>query len=272
MPIYTCPSVWNAVINSGCSVTPYEIDYNFYPLINFPKDEKTFFIYTNYFGLFEDNVEQLCGDNVNCIVDNAQAFFSKAKGSAAIYSPRKFFGIPDGGLLISNLSDNSELAQSYSYDSCMHLLKRVDLSSDEAYPDYRLNEDKIERLPIKRMSTLTHSILNSINYDMVKQKRIRNYRHLSNKLSSLNLHNIDLTKDSVPMVYPFFTTDQNLRRKLIANKVYVATYWNPDGRSVCMTSESATNLRDSLIPLPIDQRYSIEEMDTVVDILVDEID
>ena len=52
----------------------------------------------------------------NIIFDNSQAFYSKQYGTAGIYSPRKFFGLPDGGILCTDLNLEEE------YENCPVLI------------------------------------------------------------------------------------------------------------------------------------------------------
>ena len=65
------------------------------------------------------------------------------------------------------------------------------------------------------------------------------------------------------MVFPFFTEDTTLRRRLIENKVYVATYWpNVAERSGGTWQEN--QLVSNLLPIPCDQRLSAEDMKRIV--------
>lgn len=65
-----------------------------------------FILYTNYFGVKDEYVKSLSevyGDRL--IVDNAQSFYSDVTaGPSYIYSPRKFVGVPDGGIAYSDLT------------------------------------------------------------------------------------------------------------------------------------------------------------------------
>jgi len=60
-------------------------------------------------------------------------------------------------------------------------------------------------------------------------------------------------------VFPFVSHDPTLRQRLIDAQIFVATYW-PN----CEHSDSLVN---GIIPIPIDQRYGISEMDTIISVL-----
>ena len=73
---------------------------------------------------------------------------------------------------------------------------------------------------------------------------------------------IVLDENDVPLVYPYMTTKENLRKKLINNKIYVATYWNPQPETM---PESL--FQRYIIPLPIDQRYSKVDMQRILEVI-----
>ena len=269
LPDYTCPSVWTAVLAEGCIIKPYEVDDDFRPIYDFMEDD--WVLYTNYLGLCDNIADDLSLFLNNMIFDCAQSFFSHNKGIATIYSPRKFFGVPDGGILISDLETNTELNKCYSYDKCEHLLKRIECPPNEAYNSYCGNEIAIGESSIQIMSGITEKILKSIDYDQVIKKRKENYAYLDKKLSGYTEKKILIGNDSVPLAYPFFNGDYELRKKLIKKGVYVAKYWNKDDNVKCLSLSKSIKMADMLIPLPIDQRYSKEEMDYIADVVIDEL-
>jgi hypothetical protein len=66
------------------------------------------------------------------------------------------------------------------------------------------------------------------------------------------------------MVYPFLASDPTLRRRLIAQKVYVATYWQ-EVLQRRQASALERELAELLVALPIDQRYGRQEMQFIVE-------
>lgn len=100
VPYYTCPVIWDVLREEACDFEFYHIDEELLPKVDFQEDD--FVIYNNYFGVCTDKVKFLAQKYKFLIVDNAQSFFSQRMGMASFYSPRKFFGLPDGGLVISD--------------------------------------------------------------------------------------------------------------------------------------------------------------------------
>ena len=71
-----------------------------------------------------------------------------------------------------------------------------------------------------------------------------------------------------PMAYPYRTNNKALRDILISNHVFVARYW-PNVLEWCSPSDIDYQLAESIIPLPIDQRYGKDEMDFIVNLILE---
>ena len=56
-----------------------------------------------------------------------------------------------------------------------HLLKRIDSSAEDGYPDFVANDKILENQEIKLMSHLTRTILLSIDFERIKKQRRENY-------------------------------------------------------------------------------------------------
>ena len=251
VPDFTCPVVWKAIKDEGCECIFYKIGLDFMPQQDFPKD--VFILYNNYFGINGRNVRIMEQQYRNLIVDNAQAFYARDNAFASFYSPRKFFGVPDGGYLYCN--DEVELPDvvSESWNKCTALLKRCDRPASEGYEDFRETQKRISKEQVARMSNLTERLLCNIDYEAIRKKRLENFRYLHEQLGEYNQLSIDLDTNDVPLVYPFLTDRTDLREKLIAKKIYVATYW----------PGSNQDEMKKIIPLPIDQRYEKSEMEFI---------
>ena len=178
----------------------------------------------------------------------------------------KFFGVSDGAYLYCDYELDADIEQDQSWERMTHLLRRIDVSAEAAYADFREADDKLKNKPIMKMSVLTHRIMASIDYDGVAEKRRQNYLLLDKALGNKNGITLSLAADAVPMVYPFLTTDQQLRQRLIDNKVYVATYW-PNVSDWVNTDSTEYTLTTQLLPLPIDQRYGEEDLKGIYELI-----
>lgn len=270
IPYFTCQAILEPIKKTKIDYEFYDVDNNLEPIFDFSKiNIREAFLFTNYFGLKDKYISSLSQKTENLIIDNAQSFYSEAiKGVDTFYSPRKFFGLPDGGILYTDKKITESFQTDISYNRMSHLLKRLDLSAEEAYEDFRVNDESLDNQPIKFMSNLTKNLLSSIDFEFVKNKRRENFNYLHNELSRINLlSSVEIDEKSVPMVYPFRTKKTELKTELIKNKIYCATYWS-NVLEWSNTTDNSYNLVGEIIPLPIDQRHSTEELNRILEVII----
>lgn len=264
VPYYTCPVVWESIKKEDCEMNFYHINKSFLPQIKF--GENDFILYTNYFGICANNVKLLAKKYKNLIVDNAQAYYMPAYGLASFNSARKFFGVPDGAFLYSKNRLDKELeVDKSSLERFSHLLKRVDSGASFGYEDYKNNDETLRFEDVKFMSNITKALIKGHDSEFEKLKRIENFNYLHSKLKDINELVIELDKDDIPMVYPLLIEKDGLRDKLIKNKIYVAKYW--DGIEENIEEQDLLNY---LLPLPIDQRYTVDDMEYMAQFILKE--
>jgi hypothetical protein len=268
VPYFTCEVVLDPIQRLNLPYEFYRIDEKLEIGQDIALAENEYLIYTDYFGIKGCYVKGLSKKyGANLIVDNSQAFFSKPNsGISQFYSPRKFVGCPDGGVAFPIVDKGITLNQGYSYDRCAALLQRGDGEISLGYNSFHQMDACLKEDGMLAMSQLTRNILGHIDYEKVKFRRCANFRILHSYLSSSNrMRNllIDVDEnDLCPMVYPYYTEDENLRKRLIDNAIFVAQYW-PNVLSWCSPSDKEYKLAKHILPLPIDQRYGDEEMDYI---------
>ena len=110
-------------------------------------------------------------------------------------------------------------------------------------------------------------MLTSIDFDAIKDIRRTNFEFLHEHLKKTNLFAVPLMNSfACPMVYPYLSDETSMRQRLIANKLFVATYW-PNVKSWMADDGLERVFVDRLIPLPVDQRYGMAEMKTILSII-----
>ena len=265
IPYYTCDVMLEPFKKLGIPYKYYYIDIQFEIRDRFTLKEGEALLYTNYYGLKQRYVEQLAATVGNrLIVDNTQAFYAKpVAGIDTFYTCRKFFGVPDGAYLYTDKLLDDELEQDQSYERMLSLTKRIDLSPEAGYQDFRDTSKALVGQPIKRMSKLTLRMMQGIDYKIAAQRRIANYQILQDALGKENNLELSLEDDAVPMVYPYLVPVNGLREKLIENKIFVARYW-PNVLECTNKEDIDYLLAYQMQPLPIDQRYGHEEMDFII--------
>lgn len=268
LPYYTCEVVLEPFKKLGVSYEFYHIDITLKIRDRFTLKADEALLYVNYYGLKQRYVEQLAEKTGNrLIVDNTQAFYAKPiAGIDTFYTCRKFFGVPDGAYLYTDKRLEVEFEQDLSFERMASLTKRIDLGAEAGYGDFREVTKALVGQPIKRMSNLTQRLMQSIDYTRIAQQRRKNYIQLHSILGNCNTLSLPLEEDAVPMVYPFLTPINGLREKLIEKKVFVARYW-PNVLEWATKDDIEYLLAYQMQPLPIDQRYSEENMKRIINIL-----
>ena len=268
VPNYTCEAVMEPINKLGIPYEFYHIDTHFEIRDRFTLKEGEAMLYTNYFGLKQRYVEQLAEKvGSRLIVDNTQAFYAKPiEGIDTFYTCRKFFGVPDGAYLYCDKELDEEIEHDYSYDRLAHLVKRIDLSAEDGFKDFRRVDDGLDNQPIRKMSKLTQRMMQGIDYNTAAQRRRANYQLLHEFLGKENNLDLHLEDDAVPMVYPYLVPVEGLREKLIENKIFVARYW-PNVLEWAKPDDIDYRLAYQMQPLPIDQRNGEEEMKRIISII-----
>lgn len=269
IPYYTCEVVLEPFRKHGIEYVFYSVNEKLEP-VDFPHLKSgEAFLYTNYFGIKQSAVQRVVERyGEYAIIDNAQAFYApRIDGVDTFYSPRKFFGVPDGGYVYCDSEPLENIPPDVSWKRMQHLLRRIDEGAEKGYMDFKTNSESLINAPIRRMSNLTHALLCSIDYEAAKRRRCDNYQFLDSILKRTNSLHLSCGPDDVPMVYPYLTTDVELRDRLISSRIYVATYW-PNVMVWCNMNSVEFNLAQYLLPIPIDQRYVSDDMTKILNIIV----
>lgn len=267
IPYYTCDVTLQPIKRQKVNYEFYFLDKDFYPK-NVALKDKEALLYVNYFGIMNNQVKHLSEKYPNLIIDNSQAFYEKPiNGVDTFYSPRKFFGLPDGGFASCKMNIEMKLEKDISLDRMSHLLTRIDKEAESGYAQFKENDKKLDNLPIKEMSRLTEMLMRNISYENIKKLRKQNFIKLhqslrdENELTSI----IDKNEYSAPMTYPFLKEgNKKLRENLITNKIYTAVYWPNVKEWLDGKNYWETYLQKNLIAIPIDQRYSMEELNELI--------
>ena len=267
IPYFLCDSVLKVCKKYGVEVYFYHIDENFQPLIPSVDFSKDWLYVVNYYGqLSNKRIADFAEKYKNIIIDNVQSFFQKPVAHVpTIYTCRKFFGVSDGAYLYSNQELEEELELDISYNRMSFLLGRYEKTASEFYPQYVANNELFETEPIKQMSVFTENIMQSMDYKRIKNVRTDNFEYLHKKLKSFN--KLDLLIPEGAFAYPLFIdSGASIRKKLQMEKIYIPTLW-PDVFDLCNKNELEYQIAENILPIPVDQRYGIKEMELISEVL-----
>jgi len=272
LPRYLCDSMTVVLKHRDLTVKFYDLATDFTIACDVYPEDGSMLLYVNYFGVCGDQAQGVIAryGKKNVIIDNSQAFFCGPFDCAAtIYSPRKFFGLPDGGLLYS---DNPNIRPPETRDCTSetrmsHLISRLTNSPEKAYQQYLQAEQAIAQLPCEGMSLLTERLLHSIDFQFAEAARASNASYLHDQLGAQNKLNISLDHNAAPLCYPFLPSVKKTNRtELIQNRVFLPSYW-PEVLMHAVECSFEMELVSDALFLPCDQRYSEKDMRRIVNLL-----
>ncbi len=221
-----------------------------------------------------------CGARI--VEDASQALLTPGIGRGSdflLLSPRKFLGIPDGGLLLCmdreaagsipelQLSSPDQGPWLKALAACM-LRQHSDLFG--AHADwFRLFQESEAKAPcgLFSMSDLSRSLLScAFDYDEIGQRRRSNYLRLLDHLGPLAVL-APLPAGVVPSGFPIRLENRDLvRSRLFEQQVFPPVHW-PISGAVPETFTESHKLASSIMTLVCDQRYGSAEMDLTSEIL-----
>nr|AHF24535.1 conserved domain protein [uncultured bacterium Contig248] len=265
IPRLICDSVPGVLEREGVPYAFYDVGFDFLPSEEVTLGEGEWFYLVNYYSQMGDDVIAGYLEKYGrVIVDQAQSYFQMPVGGAdTLYTCRKYFGVPDGAFLYTDAKWEEELPQDESFERMRFLLGRYERTASEFYPAYVENNRLFRDEPVKRMSKLTQNLLHGIDYENVKAVREQNFLHLHEALRTVNR----LSLSAVPgtFMYPFCAEEGGrIRKQLQEKKIYIPTLW-PSVLKTAGPESAAYRMAENILPLPIDQRYTTEDMDTILE-------
>lgn len=247
-------SISNFLLDKGYKIVYYHINDLLLPQ-SIPSNKTV--IIMNYFDI--NNVSEFANNYIgNIIVDNSFSYFSEhIKKTIGVYVCTNYFGVSNGAYVVSDFIINLELKKDVSYDKSSHLLKALEFSTSESYKEYSANEQK-NNGEILAMSLLTMKILESLDYEKIKNIRKENYDFLYKHLGGFERKN-----NVIPQCFPLIL-GEDVRKKLLDKKIYIPLYFRKNYNEM---NDIERNFSMKLVCIPIDQRYSLYEMEYIAKLI-----
>lgn len=288
MPSYFCGHVLKAVGKLAAEVRYFEVDYDLeLPSLDWiasvrPDD---LVVMADYFGFpCSLQAKKLVKEQGAWLLEDAcQALLSEDVGQLAdfvLFSPRKFLGVPDGGVLAIKcgiLPESIPLTASpeewWLQAFSASLLRREfdghggDRRWFELFQESEVNAP-MGAYAMGELSRLL--ILYGFDYAMIADQRIRNYKLLAHDLGEYSLFP-RLPDGVVPLGFPIRLADRDrVRQTLFRNDIYPPVHWPVRG-IVPEEYRGSSRLSSEIMTLPCDQRYGKADMERMIAILQKEI-
>lgn len=280
MPSYLCGVMVKAVRSPRQRVKFYAVNPSFQVaddawLKNVIQGDLVIVI--DYFGFPSDPGVLLRArqQGAHVLEDACQAMLSAGAGCEAdfaLYSPRKWVGVPDGGVLVArNPSAFRGLTlasppEKWALDSLTAAVRRRNFDlhgSDRRWFTMFRHCDEQGPVGAFAMSELTrHLLRTAFDYAAIARQRRTNYRVLANVLGDRAVFP-RLPGDAVPLGFPLRVPQrEEVRQRLFEQQIYPPVHWPLAGIVPGQFRESH-RLAAELMTLPCDQRCNEGDMEWV---------
>ncbi|MBU3822750.1 hypothetical protein KO566_11805 [Flavobacteriaceae bacterium XHP0103] len=268
LPFYCCDALFEPLDLHGISYKFYAINEQLEIGKNIDLKSDEAIIYCNFFGIKSNYVNQLIKIYKNqLIIDNSHAFFIKGyKNNISYTTARKYFGVPDGAFLyypkkeiVLNLKRNIKV-------SVDHNLNRLLGLQETSYQEFVNYEESIDST-INKISIVSEKILRTVNYSAIIEKRNRNYKLYKEELKGLNKIRIDDNAINC-FCYPLLLDKPLEKQELYDENFFIPSYWlDVVKRNNNDKFQFENKLSKDLLPLPIDHRYTKEDLMRVINFI-----
>lgn len=281
LPSFLCPSMVDAARHSSSTIQFFGVNERLSLTGHEWLDDVQsgdLIILIDYFGLPHDTscIEAARSKGAFILEDASQALLSSHVGRHAdfiIYSPRKFLGVPDGGILecrspidLENLDLRPPPAEWWLDLFRASVLRREFDLHGGSREWYGLFQTVEAQYPIGRfaMSDISAMLLsNAFDYPKIIHQRTTNYQVLADQLSDLALYPV-LDSESVPLGFPVRISNRSVvQESLFRRNHYCPVHWNIDG-IVPKSFDSSHRLSREILTLPCDQRYCKSDMERLI--------
>lgn len=289
LPSFTCDTVFEPFLKLGYDIYYYLVERNLTTtseaiMETVKKHNASIVLIHRYFGFdtLDNKVDKMCEflreQGIFTIEDCTQSLYScisRAKSDFIVGSIRKWTGTPDGGFAVirkgkfinkpiePDVTLEREKIKA-SYAKYRYLFEHSGNKRD-MLAMYRNAEKILDKqnsiYSISRMSTIVQA---NLDRDELIRKRRENFTYLSDNLKGIVEAVFTLEQENVPLYFPILVEDRTSYQKhLVQNAIYAPVVWPKDDKQP-KQCDGAENAYEHLLCIPIDQRYSLDDMERIV--------
>lgn len=307
LPQFTCESIITPFLEKGVFTEFYSIDNKFEIEVEsflkcIEKFQPDLILVHAYFGFdtllhTRNLLMELRRKGIIIVEDITQCIFMKNLNYADYYvgSLRKWCEIPDGGFLASSFYDIiSMIHLPNSFGENLEFLSKRKLAQKKKreyfskdLPDF--DEEKLNFIKLYEeseclldtqkecfsMSDYSRDRINALDWDTIKHKRQENFRYLRDNIyKSIYLNEIKLYSqtEDIPLYFPVLVDENkrdNLRIWMRHKNIMLPIIWPKSEYLNEKVNESVTQIYQRIIAIPCDQRYSIDDMNTIIEKIIE---
>ena len=268
VPRFVCDTLLEPLLSLELPIERYAISEQLEPLPPADSNAGDLLVLVNYFGLNTPAVQATALRHPGpVVVDATTALYSPPlPGIPTFYSPRKFGGLCDGGIACAPFPLTLPAETDCSATRALGMLMRTEMGATAAASLQQAAEAELSA-PARRMSPLTRRLLLATDWQAGAKHRLANYATLHKALAPINRLQLPATPPAAPMCYPLVCGIPGLRDELIDAGIALPLYW-PEVIQNTEANETENILARTLLPLPLDQRYSTADMQHIVRLIL----
>lgn len=293
LPSYMCPEVLNPFLTSGLKISYFKVDNhlnaNFEDVSSLALHETKMLVLIHYFGYPQRDLKKICEfcteNGILVLEDVVQSFLSRCDnmpigsvGDFSINSYRKWIPVPDGCMLTVNDDERIPMDSVRIAPSPPLYFQRLALrikgfySRRPIFSSYLhrglsiLGESHVASEP-SNMSNETRWQIEHTNFDKIAERRRENFKIIldtSNELKSVKPFFDNLPSGVCPIGFPVICNERDkLKEYLINKRIYPSVHWVLPSEISEDKFPVSAKISKSILTLPMDQRYSSEEINII---------
>lgn len=296
VPAYTCSTVIDPFLDSGWIVDYFDIQNDLTVdvtdfLHKIESFQPSLILFHAFFGLdtlsnIRSLAKQLRREGIIVVEDRTQAFmagFDTIEADYYVSSLRKFFAIPDGGVLLTKKQINENVIEAADPEITNVAFEAFEKKRQYLFEESNVTKEEFRELYmhlqtlisdnscLKQISKSSLDILKCINRDTISRNRRNNYNAL-HELGVMPLKAIKGKADekSAPLYYPTYAQNGNHRKmiqsELAKRGIYCPIIW-PKPVPIDTTDKNVEKIYQRILCIPVDQRYDENDMGLIVKVL-----
>lgn len=239
-------------------------------------------IVINYFGIIDEKINELrciCDKNKITIVEDVTHSYlttTETYGDIVIGSIRKTLPIPDGAIIkindptirINRLTTNVTLRTIFIFMKIIGMLMKNMFRLKFIWrPILVYVEQLLNTEMTSEISTISRYIINKTDLKKIKRIRGDNYNRLQDRLKCISLYSDIQLHFGFPIILKNNGQRDIVREELIKNKIYPPIHWQVP-KTVDEKYNESRKISNRIMTLPIDQRYDVQDMDRMAEIIL----
>lgn len=292
MPALACACMPEPFEEEGYKIIYYKVREDFSVDIEDIKRKlvsNSIFFFMNYFGqrsITQKELQQLKRNVSNLIVveDITHDFLKRRKDvfqcDFTVCSIRKWFAIPDGGVIIGRevletieVGTNSyfaELRADAMKQKSLYLRDGTKFKKDVYRNMLATSNEYIDcTKDLIAMQKESKEILFHIDLEQIYELRKKNINILKRKIREISgVKSLIETCEDSTLYYPIYVEGNSaqLQRKMAEKSIYLPVIWPlPQGaEEICKVADDVTS---NMLAIPCDHRYDTKEMNKIIDVI-----